>query len=96
MRAALWEGDYDRALEWIAQMPSGLANQPRWRYWRARAVAATAEPQTAAPLFADIAGMRDYYGYLAADRLHQTYNLNIRPSADEVAVQSRARGRTRD
>jgi len=88
VRAALWEGDYDRALEWIAQMPSGLASQPRWRYWRARAVAATAGPETAAPLFADIAGMRDYHGYLAADRLHQTYNLNIQPSADDAAVQA--------
>jgi soluble lytic murein transglycosylase len=88
VRAALWAADYDKALEWIGQMPAGLAILPRWRYWRARAVAATAGPEAAAPLFAEIAGMRDYYGYLAADRLHQSYNLNIRPSADDSAAQT--------
>ena len=88
VRAALWEGDDEKALEWIAQMPVGLATQPRWRYWHARAVAATQGSETAVPLFADIAGMRDYYGYLAADRLHQSYNLNIRPSANDALAQA--------
>jgi soluble lytic murein transglycosylase len=88
VRAALWEGAYEKALDWIAQMPASLANQPRWRYWRARAVAATQGAEKAAPLFADTASMRDFYGYLAADRLHQSYNLNIHPSADDGTVQT--------
>ena len=73
VRAALWAGDFDQAREWIEQMPASLAEQPRWRYWRARAVAETRGPEAAADLFGEIAGMRDYYGYLAADRLHQRY-----------------------
>jgi soluble lytic murein transglycosylase len=88
VRAALWTGDYDKVLEWVGEMPETLANQPRWRYWRARATAATSGPEAAAPLFQEIAGMRDYYGYLAADRLHQRYNLNIRPSPDDAALQA--------
>jgi soluble lytic murein transglycosylase len=32
--------------------------------------------------------MRDYYGYLAADRLHQSYNLNVHPSLDDADVQA--------
>jgi soluble lytic murein transglycosylase len=88
VRAALWAGDYDKALQWTLQMPSGTAAQPRWRYWHARAVAATAGAEAAAPLFGEIAGTRDYYGYLAADRLHQSYNLNIRLSADDAAAQA--------
>jgi soluble lytic murein transglycosylase len=87
-RAALWAGDYDKALEWIEQMPARLATQPRWRYWRARAVAATRGPEPAAELFAEIAGMRDYYGYLAADRLRRSYDLNIRPSPNDDAAQA--------
>ena len=31
--------------------------------------------------------MRDFYGYLSADRLHQHYNLNIHASPDDGAVQ---------
>ncbi len=88
VRSALWSGDFRRALDWIEQMPSSLATQPRWRYWRARATAALSGNEAAAPLFDGLAGMRDFYGYLAADRLHRAYNLNARASPDEPAVQA--------
>ena len=88
VRAALWSKDFGKALEWTEQMTPSLAAQPRWRYWHARAVAATAGADAAAPLFTEIAGLRDYYGYLAADRLHQSYNLNIRPSSDDAQLQA--------
>lgn len=88
VRAALWNGDYRKALRWIEGMPASLATQPRWRYWRARAVAATAGADAAAPLFAEMADLRDYYGYLAADRLHRDYHLNARPSPDDVKAQT--------
>jgi soluble lytic murein transglycosylase len=88
VRAAVWNGDYAKALAWLEQMPTSLFAQPRWRYWRARAVAATIGEEAAAPLLRDIAGLRDYYGYLAADRLHQGYNLNARPLPSDLAAQS--------
>jgi soluble lytic murein transglycosylase len=88
VRAALWVGDYDKALKQIEHMPANLATQPRWRYWRARATAAVAGADAAAPLFAEIADLRDYYGYLAADRLHRSYNLNARPSPDDIQTQT--------
>jgi soluble lytic murein transglycosylase len=88
VRAALWIGDYDKALKQIEHMPANLATQPRWRYWRARATAAVAGADAAAPLFAEIADLRDYYGYLAADRLHRGYNLNARPSRDDLQTQT--------
>jgi soluble lytic murein transglycosylase len=89
VRAALWNRDYGRALAWIELMSPSLAEQPRWRYWRARAVAATQGDEAAAPLFREIAGLRDYYGYLAADRLAQPYRLNVRPSPLDAAAQAR-------
>jgi soluble lytic murein transglycosylase len=88
IRTALWNGDYGRALGWIERMPPALATQPRWRYWRARALAATADSEAAQALFAEIAGLRDYYGYLAADQLHRSYNLNARPSIDDPKAQA--------
>jgi soluble lytic murein transglycosylase len=88
VRAALWAGDFQKALEWTGEMPPSLAAQSKWRYWRARAVAATAGAEAAAPLYAAIAGSRDYYGYLAADHLRQPYDLNIRPTLDDAAMQA--------
>jgi soluble lytic murein transglycosylase len=88
VRAALWIGDYARARAWIEQMPATLAAQPRWRYWHARAVAATSGDAAAAAQFREIAGLRDYYGYLAADRIAQPYNLNVRPSPLDAAAQT--------
>jgi soluble lytic murein transglycosylase len=88
VRAALWAGDFDKAAAWTSQMPPALAAQPRWRYWHARAIAATAGAAAAAPLYAQIAGLRDYYGYLAADRLHQSYDLNVHPSPEDAEVQA--------
>jgi len=94
VRAALWAGDFAKALAWIDAMPSSLAAQPRWRYWRARAVAATSGAAAAAPSYAEIAGMRDYYGYLAADKLNEGYNLNIHPSPNDVEAQAALFGGT--
>ena len=88
VRAALWVGDFAKASAWLERMPQTLATQPRWRYWRARTLGATAGTRAAEPGYAELAGMRDYYGYLAADRLKQPYNLNIRPSADDENLQA--------
>jgi soluble lytic murein transglycosylase len=87
VRAALYAGDFDKVRSWIEQMPPSLAALPRWRYWRARALAVTAGEDAAAPLFAEIAELRDYYGYLAADHLHRDYRLNARLSPDDVTTQ---------
>jgi soluble lytic murein transglycosylase len=92
VRAALWNGDYGRALTWMQAMPPALSAQPRWRYWHARAVAATMGNDAAATLFGEIATLRDYYGYLAADRLNQPYNLNVRPSPLDAAAQATLAG----
>ena len=78
-----------RPCGWIERMPADLATQPRWRYWRARAAGGnTRTPKRPQPMFAEIAGLRDYYGYLAADRLHRSYNLNARPSPDDAKAQA--------
>src|SRR6266702_4465382 len=62
VRAALWAGDYPKALAWIQEMPSSLSSQPRWVYWRARSVAATSGSEAAAPLYEQLAGLRDFSG----------------------------------
>ena len=88
VRAALWAGDWIKALTWIKLMPPSLAAQPRWQYWHARAVEMTTGEEFAAPLYAQDAGLRDLYGYWSAGRLHRAYELNARSSPDDSAVQA--------
>jgi soluble lytic murein transglycosylase len=88
VRAALWSGEFDTALHWIEQSPASFRSQARWRYWQARATEVTLGSEAAAPIYSSIAGLRDYHGYLAADRLHQRYELNMHASEDDLAAQS--------
>jgi soluble lytic murein transglycosylase len=39
-------------------------------------------------LFTELAGLRDYYGYLAADQLHRGYALNAQPTPDDQPLQA--------
>ncbi len=87
VRAALWAGDWQKTLAWIDTMPPTQLSQPRWRYWRARAVAATQGNEAAAPLYAELAELRDFYGYLAADRIHHGYDLNAKASFNDETLQ---------
>lgn len=63
-----------------------------WRYWRARALEATGADTAARGIYAELARERDYYGFLAADRLGVPYSLNQIPTpmtdADKAAVGS--------
>ncbi len=88
VRAALWAGDWQKTLAWIDSMPATQLSQPRWRYWRARAVAATRGSEAAAPLYAELAELRDFYGYLAADRIHRGYDLNAKASFNDETLQN--------
>lgn len=54
-------------------------NKLQWRYWRARAREQLGHREEAAALFRELAGERDYYGYLAADRLGLPHQLAHRP-----------------
>jgi soluble lytic murein transglycosylase len=87
VRAALWAGDWQKTLAWIDSMPPTQLSQPRWRYWRARAIAATQGNEAAAPLYTELAELRDFYGYLAADRIHHGYVLKAKASFDDEILQ---------
>ncbi len=88
VRSALWTGAWPQALTWLEQLSPVTAAEPRWRYWRARALAAVDGEAVAAPLFSALAGLRDYYGYLAADRVQLPYDLQAHPTPTELELRS--------
>jgi soluble lytic murein transglycosylase len=87
VRAALFHGEPRRALEWIEAMPPAQRDEPRWRYFRARLLHKL-NPKLSRELFTQVAGEREYYGFLAAERLGQRPELRPRPLQDDLAVQA--------
>jgi len=73
-RAALRGQDWSRLLTAIALMQVPQAEEGAWRYWKARALKATAlinqaQQLEANALFSQLSKERHYYGWLAAEEL---------------------------
>ena len=86
VRTALRAGDDKALLAALDALPAAEQAKPRWRYWRAHALAASA-PDTATAILAEVAAERSYYGFLAADRLGQPYALKSHlPAADDATL----------
>ncbi|MGH8373435.1 MAG: transglycosylase SLT domain-containing protein, partial [Gammaproteobacteria bacterium] len=83
-RTALRAQDWPTVLKAIAGLGSA-ASTDEWRYWKARALAATARTTQADAIYKTLADGDDYYAYLAADHLHQAYTFSQQtsePAAD--------------
>ena len=76
VRSALYFQDWEQVHAWILEMPEDQRNEEAWRYWLARAEAATHRPAKARQRFGELAKERSYYGYLAADELDLPYAMN--------------------
>ncbi len=80
LRLALENRDWSTLVKWTrAAPPDDDAVRLRWRYWRARALEETGADDEARAIYRSLARERDYYGFLAADRLGVGYSLNHAP-----------------
>ena len=86
VRAALWNRNWPTAAAWIDAMPEPLRQEPRWRYWKARALERR-EREQAHALYAEVAKEREYYAFLAAERLGRKPDLRPKPLAADPSVQ---------
>ncbi len=91
-RLLLRLGRWKEAHELISRFPEDLAKHNRWRYWRARSFElATHDSKAAVELYRPVAQERDYYGFLAADRIQAPYRLNHQPLRLDKGVIDRVR-----
>jgi len=93
LRNALAEQDWPTVHFWITNLPEEGATEPRWRYWLARAdeALAVSGDDTADRLYREVARERDFYGYLAAQKLALPYQLNHRKAEPPADVMAQAR-----
>lgn len=91
-RVYLRQGDWQSVADTIDGFPEDLRESARWQYWLARAKEALDSQETARPHYAQAAAERNFYGFLAADRLGEPYSLNhqARPFSPEELEEIRA------
>lgn len=88
VRAALWHGEWKLALRWLEAMPEPQRSEPRWGYWRARMLERRRRQDEARVLYEQVAREREYYAFLAAERLGRKPELRPRALPDDAAVQA--------
>ena len=85
---AINQDDWERVIFWYEQLPLDEQQALRWRYWLARALEQTGQSDRAQRIYTEVARSRDYYGFLAADRIDANYDFGNQPlqfSAAELA-----------
>lgn len=81
LRNALNNHDWHRLVRWTEGEVPDDVERTQWQYWRARALEKTGQREQARALYQNLAAERDYYGFLAADRLGASYQMNHFPVA---------------
>lgn len=75
VREAMARGDWRAALAAIRKMPKAQREDSRWRYFEARLAEKTGDNAEAQRLFREAAKSATFHGFLAADRIDQSYAL---------------------
>ncbi len=82
-RVALARQDWKAVLDAIMAMPAEQRDDDEWRYFHARALAASGHAEEAQALFKALAREPTYFGFLAADRIGADYSLcPLQPAPD--------------
>jgi len=75
VRAALRNGNWDRAEYFIAALPLSSQAEEEWRYWKARIYEEKGQIVLARKEFEKLAQNRSYYGFLASDHIGVSYSM---------------------
>ena len=84
-QALIRHSQWAMAATWIQALPADIAAKPRWRFWLGEALRRTGAEAAGREQLLAIAGLRTYYGFLAAEALGQTPALNaVEPRLGEA------------
>jgi len=77
LRSLLRSQDWPAIRNTIEKLPEEQKNSSQWRYWKARALEKTGDSDYSKLLYNELAELRSYYGFLAADRIEKPYQFNV-------------------
>lgn len=75
LQLALTKEDWTTILAWSKILSPQDKNDPAWQYWEARALAATGQTEAAKQIWQQLAKLRNYYGFLAANKVGKPFAL---------------------
>ncbi|MCK5718208.1 MAG: transglycosylase SLT domain-containing protein [Thiomargarita sp.] len=79
LKMALKKKQWKNILTFIKALSPKEQNTFQWRYWKARALEKTRKKTQAQKIYKKLAKERDYYGFLAADRMGTPYKMQYHP-----------------
>lgn len=79
VRAALWQRNWPAVQQAVFSLNLDEQQSTRWQYWLGRSQAELGDSLAANATFQGITMERDYYAFLAADKLGQPYSMNHHP-----------------
>ena len=90
VRANLRMLNWQKVLQSIQRLPSSIANQPTWVYWKARALASTGKKTAAKKLYQKISNDTSFYGLLARDALKLPYEAGMTSLTPPLTAEKKA------
>ena len=76
---------------WLDNLPQQEAELNEWKYWQARSLAQPGEYSEAQEIYQQLAGLRDFYGFLAAAQLGTVGQIQHQPLKPNDAILNKAR-----
>jgi len=89
VRTVLLKEDWQQVLSSIRQLPTEEQEEDHWAYWEARALEATGHKAQADGIYAELAELQSYYGFLSADRLGLDYSIRDVPVEPDPEILAR-------
>ncbi|MBF8269962.1 MAG: hypothetical protein HW386_1671 [Gammaproteobacteria bacterium] len=85
LATALQNKDWTQLLQWTTGDPPLAEVKQRWLYWHAQALAETGNKESSLELYKTVAQERDYYGFLATDKLGLSYDMGHRSLPEDLS-----------
>jgi len=79
VRTALLAGDWNAVLETMGRLPAEEQAEDHWRYWEARAHENLGRMKLAKPIYAELASLQSWHGFLSAERIGQPLSIEDEP-----------------
>lgn len=89
LRTALKNEDWQKLYQWTKDIPPDIESiKYSWIYWRGRALEQIGDIEKANESYALIANQREYYGFLAADRIGTEYQMRNYPLPEDLETKN--------